>query len=404
MLLRSAALLLALAASSFAWGEALDPRERLAYLSYVEGPVTFEGAGVRASTLPDRPLRRGNRLTTDRDGRAELWVGAAVVRLDERSELTIARHDETRTQLELERGTLSLHVRALLEGETIEVATPLRTISLAEAGEYRVEVPAADTVALNVYAGAAILVTDGGPVRVAGGQRVRLEGRRAAATLAALPPTDVFDDWILAREVRLAEAEASPEDASAYEELDRYGDWYGDAVYGRVWSPYTTSGWTPIHDRHWRRDGFGWSWVIAGSWGSITYRSGHWSYLDHLQRWCWVPRPVHHSESFARETHPYGRPRVQTASHGLGQDRPTTYYGDGGARGRAFGASSASRASGTSIFRNFGGGSQSAGTGSLGSGRSVATMRPSGSSSSGTRSSSSSTRGPASVFAGPGGR
>ncbi len=402
MLLRSAALLLALAASSLAWGEALDPRERLAYLSYVEGTVTFKGAGVRESTLPDRPLRRGDRLTTDGDGRAELWVGAAVVRLDERSELSIARIDHTRTELALERGTLSLQVRALLEGETIEVATPLRDIAIAEPGEYRVEVLAEDSVALNVYAGTATLTTDDGPLPVAAGQRVRFEGRKAAASLAALPPTDAFDDWILAREVRLAEAEAAPDDASAYEDLERYGDWYGDAVYGRVWSPYYTNGWTPIHDRHWRQDGFGWSWIIAGSWGSITYRSGHWSYIDTLNRWCWVPRPVHHSERFARETHPYGRPRVQTASYGLGQDRSMTTYGDGGARGRISGAS---QTSGSTIFRSFGGNSsQSAGSGSSGSGRGVATMRPSGSSSSSTRSSSSSMRAPASVFAGPGTR
>jgi len=392
MLLRSAALLFALAASGLAWGEAVDPRERLAYLSYVEGPVSFTGAGVRASTLPDRPLRRGDRLATDRDGRAELWVAAAVVRLDEQSALSIARMDPTRTELALERGTLSLQVRALLAGETIVVATPLRDIAIAEPGEYRVEVLAEDAVALTVYAGAARLTTDDGVLPVTAGQRVQLEGRETAR-LAALPPTDAFDDWILARELRLAEAEAAPEDATAYEDLDRYGAWYGDATYGRVWSPYYSNGWTPIHDRHWRQDGIGWSWMIAGSWGSITVRSGYWSYIETLHRWCWVPRPVQLPEHFARETHPFGRPRVQTASQ--------AYYGDGGTRGRISGGNGTS---GSTIFRSFGGGGQSAGSGTSSSGRSVATMRPSGSSSSGTRSSPSSTRGSASVFAGPGSR
>jgi hypothetical protein len=237
------------------------------------------------------------------------------------------------------------------------------------------EVPAEDSFALNVYAGAANLVSDGGPVRVAAGQRVQIEGRHGVAKLAALSPADAFDDWILAREVRLAEAEPS--------DLDRYGDWYGDATYGRVWSPNYTGGWTPIHDRSWRQDGFGWSWVIAGSWGFVTFRSGHWSYIDNLHRWCWVPRPVPHPESFASDTRPYGHARVQTAS--------TTYYGYGGARSSASGVSGAS---GTTIFRSFGGGGQSAAPGTSGSGGSVATMRPSG-------SSSNSARGPASVFAGP---
>lgn len=395
MSLRSTALLVALAASSLAWGEALDPRERLAYLSHVEGPVTFRGAGVPASSLPDRPLRRGDRLTSDGGGRAELWVGATVVRLDERSELSIARLEDSRVQLALERGVLSLHVRALLTGETIEVATPLRTLSFAEPGEYRVEVPARDSTALTVYAGAAYVATEDGPVRVTAGQRVQLEGRNGAAHLAAMPRSDSFDEWILSREVQLAEAEPSPEDGLAYEDLDRYGDWYGDSTYGRVWSPYYTNGWNPVRDRYWRQDGFGWSWVISGPWGFVTFRSGHWSFIDHLNRWCWVPRPVQHSEGFARETHPFGRATVQTGTQGLGWERRTTIQSSGGG---------SIHESGKTIFRSFGGSGQSAGSSSSGGGRSSATMRPSGSSYSRGSSSSSSSGGSSSVFAGPGSR
>ncbi len=84
MLLRPALLVLALTASSLAWGEASDPPDRVVRLSYVEGEVTFQGAQETARhELPDRPLIPGDRLTTERGGRAELSLGTATIRLDE---------------------------------------------------------------------------------------------------------------------------------------------------------------------------------------------------------------------------------------------------------------------------------------------------------------------------------
>jgi len=53
MNMRPALLVLALAAWSPAWGEALDVPARIARLSYAEGPVTFHGATESlTSTLP----------------------------------------------------------------------------------------------------------------------------------------------------------------------------------------------------------------------------------------------------------------------------------------------------------------------------------------------------------------
>jgi hypothetical protein len=394
MNLGPAALLLALAASSFAWGEALDPPERIAYLGYVEGPLTFKAVGQRASfELPQRPLLPGDRLVTGRGGRAELLLGTAVVRLDEGTELSIARLDLYLVRFELRSGALSLHVRDWLEGETLEVVTPNSTVALDAAGEYRVDVRAEDSTTLIVHAGGAMLATASGPVRVAGGQRVRLEAEVAVATLAAIPPADAFDEWVLERELQLAQAEPFPVDSAEYEALERYGAWYDVATYGRVWSPYYTGYWTPFHNRHWRHDGFGWSWVIASSWGSFTFQGGDWMFLDNFRRWCWVPRPVPHAGSFAQDTRPFGRARVATGSHGLGQDGRAAFQHRDTARGRT---------SGGTIFRSFGGGQRSQ-PGTTTGGRSVATMRPSGSSATRTRSSSNPTRGSSSVFAVPSG-
>ncbi len=315
MSVRATALILLLAASSLAWGETLDPPERLANLSYVEGAVTFEGAHSPAtSTLPDRPLAPGDRLVTERDGRAELAFGTATIRLDEDSELSIVDLDSSTVRIELNAGTASIYLLDLLEDESFEIVTPNATIALIEPGEYRVDINSDDVSALTVRNGAAEIATAGGPVQVAGNQRVRLEGRDALARLESPRPSDEFDDWVLEREVRLADQEPpryTPFEGGGYQELDRYGEWYDEPRYGRVWMPaYGYSGWSPYRGGYWQRAGYGWSWYDPAPWGFFTYYSGRWAYLPHRNRWCWVPESRHHERRFAHEdTRPFGRPR-----------------------------------------------------------------------------------------------
>jgi hypothetical protein len=115
-------LVMLLAASSLAWGEPLESPERIARLGYVEGQVAFRAAEERAtSALPDRPLIPGDRLVTDGGGRAELTFGTAMLRLDERTELSIVTLDATTARVELNRlqpfiteGTVKNHMTNIL--------------------------------------------------------------------------------------------------------------------------------------------------------------------------------------------------------------------------------------------------------------------------------------------------
>ncbi|MGH6893865.1 MAG: DUF6600 domain-containing protein [Dongiaceae bacterium] len=322
MMLRPAALILALAASTLAWGEALDPPERLARLSYVEGRVTFQGAESRAtSTLPDRPLLPGDTLVTERGGRAEFAFGTATIRLDERSEFAVVELDETIVRVELVAGTASVYLRELGEDETFEIVTPNAAIALAEPGEYRVDVDDHDTSYLTVRQGAAEVATADGPVRVAAGQRVRLEGRDALARLETPPEADAFDDWVLERELRLADAELpryTPYEDDNYGELDRYGEWYDEPRYGRVWMPsYGYGGRSPYYDGYWQRVGFGWSWFNPAPWGFYTFHSGRWAYLHDRNRWCWVPERRYNERHLAfDDTRPFGQPRRDVGKRG----------------------------------------------------------------------------------------
>lgn len=325
MKLRPAMLVLALAASSFAWGEALDPPERVARLSYVEGQVAFQGAQETVrSDLPDRPLMPGDRLFTERGGRAELALGTAAVRLDERTDLTIVGLDATTVWVELNTGTASVVLHELLEGEMFQIVTPNTAISLQGPGEYRVEVSADGATALTVRGGAADVDTADGPVRVADGQRVRLEGRDAFANLSTLPPEDAFDAWVRAREQVLADSESryALDEGDDYETLDRYGEWYDEPRYGRVWMPaYAYGGYDPFRYGHWERIGFhGRTWVDRSPWSSFTFRNGRWAFLHHLNRWCWVPRQRRHDRHVAQDTRPFGHPRDEVRSLDDGED------------------------------------------------------------------------------------
>jgi hypothetical protein len=314
MTLRPALLALALAASAPAWGQAPDRPERILRLGHVEGEIAFQPAGEsRSYALPDRPLVPGDRLDTGRDGRAELSLGTVAVRLDARTALTVIGLDETTVQVALERGTANVIVRELYEDETFEIATPHATVTLREPGEYRVDVPSEGATDISVRRGVAELATAGGPISLFDGQRALLTHPDAYASLAAPRPADAFDDWVLDREVQIAdvaplEGELSEE---GYAKLSTYGEWYDEPRYGRVWMPsYAYGGWDPFGYGHWQRVGFGWTWVEPLPWGYHTFGHGRWAYLHHLNRWCWVPvRRHHHTHAVAQDTRPFGRPR-----------------------------------------------------------------------------------------------
>ena len=306
-------LVLALATSIPAWGEPTDAPARIARLGYVEGQLSFNAAHETASTaLPDRPLIPGDRLVTEA-GRAELALGTATVRLDEHTELSMDTINESTVRVELSRGTVSVHVRELFESESFAIATPNTTLTLRLPGEYRIAVTDDSITDVTVRGGSAEAITAGGPVRVAEGQRVRFEGRQALASLVTPRANDAFDEWVLEREVVLADLQPLNTpiiSGDEYRELDQYGEWNDDPNYGRVWMPsYAYGGYDPFRHGYWQTYGMSRTWVHSLPWAYYTFNSGRWAYLDHLNRWCWVPRrhePV--GEPVAGNPRPIGQP------------------------------------------------------------------------------------------------
>jgi hypothetical protein len=293
-MLRPALIVLALTASGLAAGQATSSPARIAQLAYVEGAISYEEANERAtSALPERPLEAGDRLSTERDGRAELTLGSATVRLDRDTDLRIVDLDASSVRLELADGAAIFRVDELFEDESFAVTTPNTTIRFQAPGEYRVDVPEDGTTTLTVRAGDAEVETAEGPVRIADGQRARIEGNEALTSLIAPQWTDDFDNWVLDREVQLAENAPPPADESEYAPdgtLDDYGDWQDDPQYGQVWMPsYAYGGYDPFATGYWSYTGYGYSWVNPMPWGPYTYY-GHWTYLPQYNRYGWVAR------------------------------------------------------------------------------------------------------------------
>jgi hypothetical protein len=164
----------------------------------------------------------------------------------------------------------------------------------------------------------------GGPVRIADGQRALLAGADAYANLIAPRQSDDFDEWVLDREVQLADAAPPPpqyDDAGQpdYAALDDYGEWVDEPSYGRVWMPsYAYGGYTPFSYGSWTHTSYGgWSWYDSMPWGYYTGYGygGRWAYLHDRNRWCWVPPRRGHGYGHGHGNGPDHRPPREVAGN-----------------------------------------------------------------------------------------
>lgn len=274
-----------------------DPPGRVARLNYLNGEVAFQPGGVDdwVKAPLNRPLTAGDRLWTERDGRAELHIGTAALRLGPQTSFAFLNLDDQTAQIQLSQGSLVIRLRRLDENETFEVDTPNLAFSLLRPGEYRVDV--------NDDGNTTIVTVRGGEAEVTGGQAFQVHARQQARVtggdstgydLRDAPPTDSFDEWCLSRDRREDRAESSryvSREVIGYEDLDDYGDWRPVPEYGTVWAPRGVTGeWAPYRFGHWVWiEPWGWTWVDDAPWGFAPFHYGRWVYVGY---WAWVPGPV----------------------------------------------------------------------------------------------------------------
>src|SRR5258708_1610839 len=109
-----------------------DPPGRVARLSYANGSVSLQPAGVEdwADATVNRPLTTGDKLWTDRDSRAELDIGSAAIRLGSMTGLSFLNLDDQNAQMNITAGSAIVHVRDLGEDQSFEIDTPNVAVTL----------------------------------------------------------------------------------------------------------------------------------------------------------------------------------------------------------------------------------------------------------------------------------
>ena len=278
--------------------------ERVARLSFTQGSVVLQGVGetVWAPATLNRPLTPGDFLRTENDGRAEVQVGSADVRMGAGTSFGFTALDDDSIRMRLSVGVLNLRVRTLAENEAIEVETPQATASILRPGSYRLEVnPDGSVTIVKVSSGMLEARGAGEQSFVVRAQQVAtLTGtNRLAFTTATLGAPDSFDQWSLERDRRddyvlsTEPARNMPADIVGYEDLDKYGTWRSEPDYGYVWTPSSVaSDWSPYSvGRYTYVSGWGWAWITDAPWGFAPYHYGNWVTIG--SRWSWVPGPRH---------------------------------------------------------------------------------------------------------------
>jgi hypothetical protein len=127
-------LVLALFLSAASLSAFADPPSRAVRLRYMSGAVSVQPGGVNdwVEAAVNRPLTNADRVWTDQNARAELNLGSASMRMNAETSLTLTNVSDEIVQVELDQGTLNLHIRHLFGGETYEIDTPNQAFTILQ--------------------------------------------------------------------------------------------------------------------------------------------------------------------------------------------------------------------------------------------------------------------------------
>ncbi|HJV58182.1 MAG TPA: DUF6600 domain-containing protein [Methylomirabilota bacterium] len=269
-------------------------------LSYADGDVSFwrPGGDDWAPAQVNTPLAPGDQLYTGNRGNLEIQIEARnFVRAWGDSQLGLENHEPDFLQLKVAAGHVSLDLRALDGGRTVEVDTPGAAFTIERAGYYRVDVAPDRTSFVTRRGGVATMTPAGGQaVSIATSEQVVVTGSGPAPVQTFVAPElDVWDRWNYARTEALIDTVSAryvPAGVSGVDDLDQHGAWRVVPEYGSVWVPEgVAADWAPYTTGRWVWDlRFGWSWVDIAPWGWAPYHYGRWVHLDRV--WAWAPGPV----------------------------------------------------------------------------------------------------------------
>ena len=269
-------------------------------LSYINGEVSFLRPGAQdwSPAQANTPLAPGDELYTSTQGDLEMQVGTrAFVRAWGDTQLGLANQEPDFLQFRVTNGHVSLDLRSLDPGRTVELDTPHAAFTIDHPGYYRADVTQERTSFITRRAGQATMTSAGGQaVAIAPAEEVVLQGPPTPTVQSYVAPElDTWDQWNYARTDHLLEAVSAryvPSDVYGVDDLDQHGSWRVVQAYGPVWVPETIpAGWVPYSTGRWIWDPYyGWTWVDLAPWGWAPYHYGRWVFVDGF--WAWAPGPV----------------------------------------------------------------------------------------------------------------
>jgi hypothetical protein len=269
-------------------------------LSYINGEVSFWRPGGEdwAPAQVNTPLAPGDQLYTGNRGNLEVQIDSrSFVRAWGDSQLGLENHEPDFLQIKVAAGHVSLDLRTLDGGRSVELDTPAAAFTIDRPGYYRVDVAPNRTSFVTRRGGTASMTPAGGQaVSIAASEQVVLTGAGTAAVQTFVAPEqDVWDRWNYTRTEALVDTVSAryvPPTVSGVDDLDQHGNWRVVPEYGSVWVPEgVATDWAPYTTGRWVWDPrFGWSWVDTAPWGWAPYHYGRWVHLDRV--WAWAPGPV----------------------------------------------------------------------------------------------------------------
>ncbi len=258
------------------------------YLSAQDRPDDWTPIGV------NYPVTSGDNLWVSTDGRAEVDYGGGQFRLAGNTNLNVARLDDRQLTLFVARGRLIVRIRVLDTDDVARIDTPNTQIALTRPGLYRIDVtPDGSSTTVNVREGESLVGLATGAQQALPGQSVTVSGMEPlAADIRNGFGVDGFDTWSANRDRYYERARSTPyvsRQMVGYAELDQYGSWEDNPMYGAVWYPAAVApDWVPYQDGYWTSVGaWGLTWVDAAPWGYAPSHYGRW--VREKGRWGWCP-------------------------------------------------------------------------------------------------------------------
>src|SRR5687767_8886958 len=168
-------------------------------LAFTTGDVRFWRPGTD-SWVPAQinlPLAPGDQLATDRLGNIEIQTGPdAFLRLWGDSRLALVGHDDDALRLGVTAGYLGLDLRSLAGGTRIHVDTPHATITVGQAGYYRIDVSTDRTSVIARRGGRATVTAHGHTASVASDRQIVARADSAGSLEpTSAPAADAWDRW-----------------------------------------------------------------------------------------------------------------------------------------------------------------------------------------------------------------